>query len=99
MYKYYHFWKKLQWNEKDPSFINFILFSRKLLNFEPYRLFRFEASDNVVPAITFNRIKISGTFPSKSYVLTLPNVLNNLILPINLNEFNYHEGEEKTENG
>uniref|UniRef100_A0A7G3AEU8 Putative biotinidase n=1 Tax=Lutzomyia longipalpis TaxID=7200 RepID=A0A7G3AEU8_LUTLO len=60
---------------------------------------RFNATDNVVPATTFKSIKISGTFPSESHVLTLPNALNNLILPINLNEINYHEGEERTEDG
>uniref|UniRef100_A0A1L8E2M0 Putative carbon-nitrogen hydrolase n=1 Tax=Nyssomyia neivai TaxID=330878 RepID=A0A1L8E2M0_9DIPT len=60
---------------------------------------RFNTTENLVAPLTFKSIKIVGDFPSKSHVLTLPNALNNFINPINFNEFNYNEGDEKIENG
>ncbi|GAB0091471.1 Vanin-like protein 2 [Sergentomyia squamirostris] len=60
---------------------------------------RFSETDTVVPAITFESIKITGTFPSKSHVLTLPNALNSFVNPLNFKDFTYVESEERTEDG
>lgn len=47
--------------------------------------------------ITFNKISITGSFPTKN-AMTMPNAVNNLIMPINIDDFIYVE-DPYTENG
>ncbi|XP_059619755.1 vanin-like protein 1 [Phlebotomus argentipes] len=60
---------------------------------------RFDASVNVVNPVTFTSIKISGTFPSNPHILTMPNTLDNVILPIDYNKLHYEECEERIVDG
>lgn len=48
--------------------------------------------------IKFNKISITGNFPTKNS-LTMPNAVNNLIMPINLDDFVYEEGSPYVEDG
>lgn len=59
---------------------------------------RFSSQTEDSSQITFNKISISGSFPTKN-ALTMPNAVNNLIMPIDIDDFSYVEGNPYTANG
>lgn len=60
---------------------------------------RFNETQNVINAVEFNSIKLSGKFKSGSHIMSLPNALGTDIMPFDNDDFVFAQGEEYEDDG